>query len=692
MKKLYFVYFSIYQIIWIFHFSTFGLLHSFENETICPIGYSVVWSFTYARTPFLCSPLISDLDGDLMPDIVGTLASGDVIGIHGESGHVLDNWSVHVSEFEFHSSPILFDFNEDGINDIIFFSDRGQILFVYSHLQKIIQKTFLIPPLMFPRFWYLETDTNKILEDFTKFYLSQNSVTFDDSSINLEIVLNNTSLVSIPPHIHTTPLLSNIALDSILKELIISLSFYLVPSDYYTKKNVQLLHGLPPEDINKYLIDAIMVLNPYKRFIVQFKLLSVNMLHSLKPSLLLSTPVIFNFDKNTDRSLITASISGYLYKITLPQFLFAPGFPIDLGGSISNTPLTYDIDGDGNLEIFIINDLGDVFSIGSIGQVTWKLSLNSKLTEGGGLRMVQLTYDGFPTLITATENGLLYAIDPQNGLVLPYYPIVTGVSLTSLPIVVSLSVNLDPLWILISNEGELVLYSHAQRCSKIFEGNRFLISRNPIIYYNLVSALPGLELLISSDDGTLTVLSLSLIETIFQGNHGDVFNKEEPSTLYLDRWESPLICQIQNLHRNISLSIIPRDIYEGTLMDFYRNYMTETFTLNYLILDNIVPTSNSERYIVEGRVGEIAVFTNSYSRQGSYRITFSFSSKSLTSTLSVYLRNEHGISDCIQIPVSFNLNFKYILKWLLLLPFTGILVVFLILHLESGIILPNYIR
>ena len=695
MPTLYLLYFSVYLNIWIFiSLISPCFVHYVANESICPIDYAVVWSFAYARTPFLCSPLISDLDGDMMPDIVGTLASGDVIGIHGESGHVLDNWSVHVSEFEFHSTPILFDFNEDGLNDMILFSERGKILFVYSHAKTFIQETIQIPPLIFPRFWFLESDTSKILNDFSKYYLSQNNIILHDSPLSdLGIDLNNSSLVSLPPHIHTTPLLSSIKLESLSKEIIISLSFYLLPSDYFDEKRIQQLRGLTPKDINKYLVEAILVLDPYLRLIVQFKLLSVCMLDSLEPSLLLSTPVIFNFLKSSDRSLIAASISGYLYKITLPQFLFASGFPINLDGSISHTPLIYDIDGDGSLEIFIINDLSDVFCVSSIGQVIWKISLKSKLTNGGGLRMVRLPYDG-ATLITATQDGMLYAIDPQIGLILPHYPIATGVSLTSLPLIVSLSSSFDPLWIIISNKGEIVLHSHAQLCGKIFPGDRSLISRNPIIYYDLVGVLPGLELLVSSDDGTLTLLSLSIMNKKFHDDIGGGFlqTQKDPFTLYLDKWESPLICQIQNLHRNISLSIIPTNIYDGTIIDEYKNYMAETFTLNYLILDNLLPSSVSERYYVEGRVGEILVFSNFHYKQGSYWVTFPFSSKSFISTLSVFLSNEHGIYDCIQIPVSLNLRFKFILKWLLLIPFIGIIVVLLILHLESGIILPNYIR
>ena len=684
----YFLFISFVITIFIFRISCFV-----ANQTICPIEYSIIWSFTYAHAPFLCSPVISDLDGDLMPDIVGNLASGDVIGIHGESGHVLDNWSIHFSEVEFHSAPILFDLNEDGLNDVIFFGERGKILFVYSHAENFILETIQIPPLKFNRYWFLETDIDKILVDFSKEYLSQNSVPLEDSSLNLGIVLSNSSLVSIPPHIHSTPLLTNIELDSVSKDLIIPLSFYFVPSDYFNPKKVQLSKVFPLEDINKYLVEAILVLNPYRKLIVQFKLLSVSMLDSLNPTILLSTPVIFNFLKNNERSLIVASISGNLYKITIPHFLFASGFPVNLGGSISHTPLIYDIDGDGSLEIFIVNDFGDVISISRSGQVIWKISLESKLTDGGGLRMARLDEEGTATLITASQNGMIYAIDPQTGHFRPNYPIATGVSLTSLPLMVSLSSNLDPVWILISDEGELVLYSHKQRCSKIFQGSRSLISRNPIIYYNLVDPLPGLELLISSDDGTLTLLTLSIMDTNSQNDLGSVFREQhDPYIFYLDKWESPLICQIQNLHRNISLSIIPINIYDGTLIDFYRNYMIETFTLNYLIMDKIVPSSLPEKYFVEGRVGEIVVFSTHHYKQGSYWITFPFSSKSLTSTLSVYLNNEHGIYDCIHIPVSFNLNFKYILKWLLLLPFACLIVVLLILHLESGVLLPNYIR
>ena len=616
----------------------------------------------------------------MSPDIVATLVSGEIFSIHGESGYIMDYWPLHFNDVQFHSSPILFDFNHDGLNEIVLFTECGKILFISHHGKLFKDHTIQIPPLIFHRYWYLEDRhvIDELLDEFSGIFLRINFRSLRGLELpTIGIDPNNSSLVLIPPHIHTTPIVSHTQLGSNSTEFIVLLSFYYDPSDYL--QTLGSLGGLYLNDLPKYLINAVLILDPFLQVAIQFKLLSVSMLDSFRPALLLSTPVIFNFMRNSDRSLVFTSISGSLYKLALPSLKFSPGFPLKFVGSFSSTPVIYDINDDDILEIITINDRNTVFCINIHGDLLWEITLNGNLSNGGGLRMVRFFDGSGPVLVTATENGLLYAINPDEGTTLSNYPIDTGVSLISIPLLLSLSSRFDPLWLLISTQGDLVIHSHSLHCNTIIQGDFSLISPLPMIYQNFVKTLPGLEILVSSESGTLSLLSL------LATNDDD---DDISSLLMFDSWEYPLICQIQNVHRNLSLAIVPTFISDQYFI-FEDLFSRESMTVTYIIMDNIYSSNVMGLYLVKGFIGEIAVFSTIHPKQGIYSLTFEVPSKSMITTLSIYVSNEHSVFDCIQIPVTFNVTFKFVLKWILIMPFIGAFLIMFILNLDSAVLLPT---
>ena len=72
----------------------------------CDFGMRKLWSSNLRNSPLTATPLLFDVDGDGYKDIVASSFSGEVWAIHGESGHIVDNWPFFVEDRAFHASPI----------------------------------------------------------------------------------------------------------------------------------------------------------------------------------------------------------------------------------------------------------------------------------------------------------------------------------------------------------------------------------------------------------------------------------------------------------------------------------------------------------------------------------------------------------------------------------------------------------
>ena len=73
----------------------------------CDFGMRKLWSSNLRNSPLTAIPLLFDVDGDGYKDIVASSFSGEVWAVHGESGHIVDNWPFFVEDRAFHASPLV---------------------------------------------------------------------------------------------------------------------------------------------------------------------------------------------------------------------------------------------------------------------------------------------------------------------------------------------------------------------------------------------------------------------------------------------------------------------------------------------------------------------------------------------------------------------------------------------------------
>lgn len=72
------------------------------------VQYSLqqLWSSSLRDAPIISTPLLLDIDADGYRDIMVTSTSGEVWALHGENGHVVDNWPFHLEDRAFFASPL----------------------------------------------------------------------------------------------------------------------------------------------------------------------------------------------------------------------------------------------------------------------------------------------------------------------------------------------------------------------------------------------------------------------------------------------------------------------------------------------------------------------------------------------------------------------------------------------------------
>ena len=78
-----------------------------SGQSDCSYGLHVLWTSSLRNAPLTATPLLFDVDGDGYKDIVAPSVSGEVWAVHGENGHIVDNWPFYLEERGFHASPVV---------------------------------------------------------------------------------------------------------------------------------------------------------------------------------------------------------------------------------------------------------------------------------------------------------------------------------------------------------------------------------------------------------------------------------------------------------------------------------------------------------------------------------------------------------------------------------------------------------
>mgnify|MGYP006940055243 CR=1 FL=1 len=79
---------------------------------------------------------------------------------------LLGQWPLLLGDTDIYSQPLLYDINEDGIDEIIITTSRGEIIFVDLFGYPLIGQAFRVPKLRVRKDWYTGLD----IDDVDAFY------------------------------------------------------------------------------------------------------------------------------------------------------------------------------------------------------------------------------------------------------------------------------------------------------------------------------------------------------------------------------------------------------------------------------------------------------------------------------------------------------------------------------------------
>ena len=66
-----------------------------------------LWGAQLRENPITAPPLLFDVDGDSYGDVVMPSFAGEVWAVHGESGHIVDNWPFYLEDRSFHAGSLV---------------------------------------------------------------------------------------------------------------------------------------------------------------------------------------------------------------------------------------------------------------------------------------------------------------------------------------------------------------------------------------------------------------------------------------------------------------------------------------------------------------------------------------------------------------------------------------------------------
>ncbi|GAM19231.1 hypothetical protein SAMD00019534_024060 [Acytostelium subglobosum LB1] len=654
----------------------------------------ILWS-TETHSSIVSTPIITDLFAEGSKDIVLVNTNNYVDVIRGKSGTRAIGWPFILPESTFSSSPILYDFDQDGHNEIVVATREGEILFIHSNGMLAFNSTLRIPPLKVAKNWFSITDKHvdasfslherDIRKRISKEYRETNAkeqqlnnqtpqenemysmspyvkqkhehyeILFSEHyehyiQANRQYSSHSKLHIWVDAHVLSSPIIADIDADGNM-ELIVAASYY-YDHEYYADP----VHNstLDPEiDIFNYAAGGIVCFNLADMTIKWQTHLDLTADNKMYNGYVYGSPTVADINNDGMLETIIGTNLGLVYILDHNGEPLMEPINMD---SIYAPVIVQDVNGDGQAELIATDADGNIICFNNRGEEIWSYKIVG-MTESPAM-LGDINGDGKLDVVVGTTSGVIYAFNAATGESLLDFPIKTKSSILSQILLVNLSPS-DPNGLSIvvhGSDGVLYMIDTREGCTnKLDIGDQSFA----MVLATDFTGNGQLDLLVSTFGGVLYTLSTNTPFT--PAKERTSFNQE------------------RNIFSQGVEGIFIRQDSSGVF-----DVIGSEFSLAFDVVDASYnrSTANDKSYVIRGYYGGRQLFTFNFEYPGWKYVTVPVPERSQAKLFRVEMTNKNGLIYSTEAAYSFNIQFSRLLKWIIVLPFivTSTLIIMLQQH------------
>jgi FG-GAP-like repeat len=158
----------------------FGIEARDLPEINCHLDVSLRWTATVGSSAY-STPLVADMNGNGERDVFVATLNHYVERLHGRNGKKVKNWPFAFASRALSASPLLYDVTGDGVEEIVVTTDDAEMVFIDAESgTPVYGGTLKVPPLRVKRDWFEGLDSP--LVEATMSLHGQASSTFSKKS------------------------------------------------------------------------------------------------------------------------------------------------------------------------------------------------------------------------------------------------------------------------------------------------------------------------------------------------------------------------------------------------------------------------------------------------------------------------------------------------------------------------------
>ncbi|XP_064622090.1 uncharacterized protein LOC135484491 [Lineus longissimus] len=612
-----------------------------SNETSCNAYLKVLWTSEFSHAPFVSSPIFTDTNGDGQLDVIGATFTETIKAVNILSGNVVPNlnWPNHLHDTSTYSSPIEYDIDNDGMLDVLIFTSDGEILPYQLDGTLISQKVFKLPPVYIKKDWHERAVrvSHEKIDEYVKMEVKPDQLWQE--------------YIRADPHILATPVIMDLNSDKLPDELIVPVSYYIDREAFISSEDSgQESTGLKFDELSNYLLGSLLVYNITDYSILKDMHLDLTKVTSEYPGYLLTTPTVVDLDGVGGPLEVVLGTSAGNLMVFDRNWKNRPGFPIAYDVLHSQISVA-DLDQNGDLELIVIDNSGNVFCVKSNGQTLWDAQISG--TSSPGAVFGDIDGDDVLDVVISTNDGKIWALQGNTGEVMSSWPITVGGRLMASPTLTKFGKNIKGLLVLVlADNGHIHMISGSGECREVFHvGESSFI---PILLQPSPTRGADAHILIGTKDGSL--MSVGIYNTSIERRMGQQFGGRVA----------------QGTH-DFTVAISPST---KQLVDISSSWFSVAFTIQ----DTTVLHVAKKKYSVRIYVGSHLLTTSEYDRPGDFTVDVKAINQPLQGHVVVHVTNSHGVTAIDKYIARFNFNFQSDLQWLLITPFIVNLIVLLFVY------------